>query len=176
MRHASDSPRRYADCHGPSLRDLLASILAECGRSRRERGLPDVTTTLDVPDEHRPATATATLRRLLEPLLRRALEAADHPDAESDAPTVREILVTSVDEGGRLEIEVADSGPALSPAVRAWLAGDGDDMPEGAGLSLASVRAAVARIGGTVRGLNCPEGGVAITISLPHRRAERLAA
>lgn len=170
------SRRPSSTGHGSSLRDLLAAILADCSRSRRQRGLPDITTLLDVPPDHPIPAAATPLRRLLEALVRRALESSGRPAAKSDAPTIRELLVTSVDVGGAIEIEVADSGAALSRDVCSWLAGDVDEMPDGTGLSLAAVRAEAERLGGTVRAANCPDGGVAITLRLPHRRAQRLAA
>ena len=95
---------------------------------------------------------------------------------------VREVIVTSVDVGSAIEIEVADSGPSLSEGVRRWLnqamqsSAEVGFAPEGAGLALAAIRAAVARINGTLHAANCPEGGVAITLSLPRLQSQRLAA
>jgi C4-dicarboxylate-specific signal transduction histidine kinase len=176
MTHPSGSRRPVSDEHGTSLRDMLTSILADCGRSRRERGLPDVAVTLDVPAGQPLPAAAAPLRRLLESLVWRALEAAARPDAESDAPPLRELSVTSIDLGGVVEIEVADSGAALARDVCSWLAGDVDGMPQEAGLSLAAARTAADRLGGTLRAANCPEGGAAITLRVPRRQAQRLAA
>lgn len=170
------SRRSAPDDHGSSLRDMLAAIVADCSRSRRERGLADVVATLDVPRGHAIPAAASSLRRLLDALVRRGFESSAQADDASDAPPIRELIVTSVDVGGAIEIEVADSGPGLPGAVRSWLSGEGDEMPDGAGLALAAVRAAAARIGGTVRAVNCPEGGVAITLRLPHRQSQRLAA
>jgi len=90
--------------------------------------------------------------------------------------------VTSVDVGDAIEIEVADSGPSLSVGVRNWLnqtapgSTESDSIPADAGFALAAVRAAAARIQGTLNAANCPEGGVAITLRLPRRQAQRLAA
>jgi len=161
---------------GGSLRDLLASIVADCCRSARERGLPSVSVTLDVPGGQPVPAAAAPLRRLLESLLRRAVESAAGAAREGDAPLLREVLVTSVDADDAVEIEVADSGARLPTNVGAWLAGRCDETPVGAGLALAAVRSAADRIGGTIHGTNCPEGGVAVTLRLPRRRAQRLAA
>lgn len=122
------------------------------------------------------------LRRVLEPLVRRAVESAMQPSEPGDAPVVREVVVTSIDVGDAIEIEVADSGPSLPSDVRAWL---GESVgsprpatraPDGAGLALAAVRAAAARVDGTLSAANCPDGGVAITLRLPRRQASRLAA
>lgn len=176
MASSSFSRRPVSGDDGPSLRDMLAAIVADCRRTARDRGLPEVATTLDVPAAHALPAAAAPLRRLLESLVRRAVESAARSDDHGDAPPIRELLVTSVDVGGAVEIEVADSGAGLPQPVRAWLAGDADEMPDGAGLALAAVRAAADRIGGTVRAVNCAEGGVAITLRMPLRRAQRLAA
>jgi signal transduction histidine kinase len=170
------SRSRHLISDGASLRDLLASIVADCCRSARERGLPAVAVTLDAPGGQPVPAAAAPLRRLLESLLRRAVESAAGAEREGDAPLMREVLVTSVDMDDCIEIEVADSGAGLPRDVRAWLAGQGDETPAGAGLALAAVRAAADRIGGTVRAVDCPEGGVAVTLRLPRRQAQRLAA
>jgi len=163
---------------------LLATILSDCSRARRDQGRMPLTVTLDVPRHHEQSLlADPTLvRRALEPLLRRALESAAAPVAGRESPVLREVIVTSVDVGDAIEIEVADSGPSLSEGVRGWLnqstqsSGAAGFAPEGAGLALSAVRAAVARIHGTLHAANCPEGGVAITLRLPRRQSQRLAA
>lgn len=163
---------------------LLATILADCGRVRREQGRPPLAATLDVSAHHEQAIGAdpSLVRRVLEPLIRRAMESATQPEATGQSPAVREIVVTSVDVGSAIEIEVADSGPALPEPVRRWLSDTADGIhassitPDGAGLALAAVRAAAARIDGTLSAANCPEGGVAITLRLPRRQAQRMAA
>jgi K+-sensing histidine kinase KdpD len=163
---------------------LLSSILADCTRARREQGQPQLAAMLDVSQQHEQSLLAdpSLVRRALEPLVRRALESAAQSDASREPPLVREVIVTSIDLGDAIEIEVADSGQALSDGVRKWLGenphhpNDTGVVPEGAGLALVAVRAAVTRIDGTLRAVNCPEGGVAITLRLPRRQARRLAA
>jgi K+-sensing histidine kinase KdpD len=163
---------------------LIASILADCVRVRREQGRPSPVATLDVSLRHEQAClADPTLiRRVVEPLIRRAFESATQPHESHGPRTIREVVVTSVDVGDAIEIEIADSGPSLCDPVRRWLNASADGphassvSPEGAGLALAAVRAAAARIDGTLHAANCPEGGVAITLRLPCRQAQRLAA
>ena len=169
---------------------LLSTILADCVRVRREQGHLPVAATLDVSPDHEQALLTepSSIRRALELLIRRAFESATQPHDSREPLVLREVVVTSIDVGDAIEIEVADSGPALSDPVRKWLNDPArndhafnslrasGDTPEGAGLALAAVRAATARIDGTLRAANCPEGGVAITLRLPRRQAQRLAA
>ena len=169
---------------GASPAGLVASIVAACERSRREQGQTPLTATLDVSEVHEQALccAAAVVRRALEPLIRRALESATQPDANRETPVVAEVVVTTVDVGDAIEIEVADSGPSLPERVRKWLNETGgrsyhaNVVPEGAGLALAAVRSVVARLDGRIRVTDCPEGGVAITLRLPRRQAGRLAA
>jgi hypothetical protein len=152
--------------------------------SKTAAGRPPLAATLDVATHHEQAlVADPTLvRRVLEPLIRRAMESAAEPDATCESPVVREVVITSIDVGSAIEIEVADSGPALPDPVRRWLNETADGFhassiaPDGAGLALAAIRAAAARIDGTLSAANCPEGGVAITLRLPRRQAQRLAA
>lgn len=141
--------------------------------------------TLDVSSHHEQALLLeqTSIRRALELLVRRAFESATQPPDSRQQLAIREVVITSIDVGDAIEIEVADSGPALSEPVRRWLndpARNGlhasGDTPEGAGLALAAVRAAAARIDCTLSAANCPEGGVAITLRLPCRQAQRLAA
>jgi signal transduction histidine kinase len=179
--HRSVSQHSQAQLHSQG---LLASILADCARVCREQGRPSLAATLDVAPHHEQAVvADPTLvRRVLEPLIRRAMESAAQPDANGESPVVREIVITSIDVGNAIEIEVADSGPSLPDPVRRWLNDTADGLqfpsitPDGAGLALAAVRAAAARMDGTLHAVNCPEGGVAITLRLPRRQSQRLAA
>jgi len=139
-------------------RGLLEAILAEVREVCAERGIADCGVTLDVADRHVLQVDPATVRDILAGLLLRAFENAARPTGSSDAPRMREIVVTSVEHADAIEIEVADSGPpaaissadALAPLVEAV----------GGGLSTAA----------------CPEGGRAVTLRLPHRRLRRRAA
>jgi signal transduction histidine kinase len=167
---------RHVHSAGASLRDLLASIVSDCNRFARERGLPTVAVTLDAPAGQLVPAAAAPLHRLLDALVRRAVESAAGAGRVGDAPLVREVLVTSVDVDDAVEIEVADTGAGLPRDVRDWLAGRIDEAPAGAGLALAAVRAVADRIGGTLAAVDCPEGGAAVTLRLPRRQAGRLAA
>lgn len=181
------SPVRHPRAADPHLttvspRILLSSILAECQRAYRAPGRPSVAVNLDVSERHDLPLAVdaALLRRAVEPLVRRALESAAVGDRDGDGPALREVTVTGVDLGDAFEIEVADSGPSLSPGLRHWLAGGTADIdgtaPEDAGFALIAARTAAARIDGVLHAAACPEGGVAVTLRLPRRLARRLVA
>jgi len=177
------SPPVSLSCQ-PAQQGLLSAILAECARVRREQGRPPLSARLDVSPHHEQSVLAdpSLVRRAVEPLIRRAFESAAEPVARDAVPVVREVIVTSVDVGDAIEIEVADSGPSLSVGVRNWLnqtapgSTESDSIPADAGFALAAARAAAARIHGTLNAANCPEGGVAITLRLPRRQAQRLAA
>jgi hypothetical protein len=96
--------------------------------------------------------------RLLESLMQRGCEAASQRDPHSDLPPLREVVVTVVDTAAGVEIEVADSGAHRTTACPADLA------------------ALAARLGGSLAIAACPEGGMAVTLRLPRRRAQGMAA
>lgn len=163
-------------------RGLVAGIVSDCVRGRRDRGRAVVRVTVEAPSRHEQTflAEPSLVRRVIEPLVRRSFEAALQPEPGREFRIEPEVVVTTVDLGNCVEIEVADSGPPLSDAVRSWLEGTtavaADTIAADAGLALVAVRAAAARVQGRLRAVNCPEGGVAITLSLPSRRSCRAAA
>ena len=172
----SRSPSPQGDM---SPRDLVEPLFAEATRGCRAAGLAPPTASLEVCGDRGIDDDPQLVRGVLAPLVCRAFVAAAAAAAPSDAPPLREVLVTSIDLGDSVEIEVADSGPWLAAPVREWLATPAsrrEDAPADAGLALATAVTAAVRIGGTLSAANCPEGGVAITLRLPRRRAHRLAA
>ena len=135
------------------LASLLESLAAEVAAERHARGLPAVTVTLDASAGRVAPTDLDTLREVVAPLLAAACEAA-----AAAPPRLREVVVTTVDTGTCLEIEVADSGAGTAPAA------------------LAASGPALARLGGTVACARCPDGGLAVTLRLPHHRLKSRAA
>jgi len=168
---------------------MVAAIVADCVRTWREQGRQPLEVTVDVEPQHERAIAAEPplVRRALEPLIRRAFESATELDASRASQPLREIVVTSIDLGDAIEVEVADCGPSLADPVRRWLNQSAHDQaargssavgtaPEGTGLALIAIRAAASRLAGTLHAAHCPEGGVALTLRLPRRQARRMAA
>lgn len=146
-----------------SPRGVLEAVLAKIQHA--SPAVPLVT--LDVPEGHAVHADPALVRRVLETLLVNAIEAAGGGG---------EVVVTSVEYADAIEIEVADTGPGLTTHTRAWLFEPGfTTKAEGSGVALAAASSLVDQLGGTIDATDCPDGGAAFTIRLPHGR-RRLAA
>lgn len=136
----------------PTVGDLVATAVAAARRDcPAVRFHCDIDPRLGTHDDSQP------LARLLESLVQQAVVAAGVLDPHSDLPPLREVVVTAVETGGAIEIEVADSG-----AARGTVAADLETM--------------AARLGGSLIVTACAEGGTAITLRLPRRRARGMAA
>ena len=140
-----------------SPRGLLEELLAAARDEHLAGGAPAVHLSLDAPSSADLPGDVRELRVVLAGLLRAAFAAAVRPAPPSDGPTLREVAVTGVDTGDALEIEIADSG-----------AGTGLDALDAE--ALAAARTHADRCGGRVFVADCPEGGRAVTLRLPHRR------
>jgi hypothetical protein len=138
---------------GRSLVTLLDAVVAEVAAEREAAGLPSVSIVLDAAGSRIESASLDVVRASLSSLVAAAADAA-----ATAMPRLREVVITALDTTGGLEIEVADSGPGVLPAA------------------VAAVCPAVERIGGTVAWRGCPEGGLAVTLRLPHRRLESRAA
>ena len=170
MAHSDRSPGRAAPRiipmrphgrpeHGEhTLRGALGRVVADVARSIH--GLPPVAISLDVPDSHAadaaPEAVVAPLRRLLEV----ACAAVVAPAPRGECPQVREVLVTTVDTGDALEIEIADSAADVSRQQAA----------------VAELKSLVERSGWTLSSAACPDGGLAVTLRIPRRRGRSRAA
>jgi len=123
---------------------------------------------LDVPP-HTVATADREmLRRAILNLVLNAIDAM---------PRGGDLVVTSFENQGSLELEIADSGPGLPQgAITKVFDPFYTTKPSGTGLGLAIVHRIIEAHGGRVTAVNCPEGGAAFTIELPRRRARGVAA
>jgi signal transduction histidine kinase len=110
---------------------------------------------VDVDRGHTIDADAGTVRRILGALIRDAVAAAAGPLAASDAPTLREVVITSVHTDDSIEIEIADSSAASGDTI---------------GMATAAAESMTARLGGSLRVYRCAEGGKAVTVSLPRQR------
>lgn len=99
------------------------------------------------------------LRRAILNLVLNALDAMPHGG---------EMLLTACRTGNGLEIEVADNGPGIPPAlVDRLFEPFFTTKRSGTGLGLAIVERIAAAHGGRATAANCPEGGAAFTVVIP---------
>ncbi len=145
-------PRILPIWAAPTIGDLVATAVATA-----RCDAPAVRFACDIDPQLARCADPQPLARLLAALVQQAVAAAVVPDPHSDLPSLREVVVTAVDTGAAVEIEVADSGVA-----RAAVAADLETM--------------ATRLGGSIVVAACPEGGTAITLRLPRRRARGMAA
>lgn len=122
----------------------------------------------DVPAE---LLVTADRHMVRRAVLNLALNALDAmPDGGS-------LSVISADCDGAIELEVADSGPGLSDEVRRRAFEPFYTTKHGGtGLGLAIVYRIAEVHGGAVLAQNCPEGGAAFTLRIPHRQVRQMEA
>ncbi|QDU88239.1 Sporulation kinase A [Pirellulimonas nuda] len=122
---------------------------------------------LDVPPNTLVSADREMIRRALLNLVLNAMDAM---------PGGGELVATSFDGPRGFEIEIADSGPGLSPEQRKRLFEPFFTTKEsGTGLGLSVVMHVAEAHGGVVTAENCPEGGAAFTIRIP-RKVMRAAA
>ncbi len=82
------------------------------------------------------------------------------------------LVITCCDSHDGVEIEVADSGPGLGDERLRMFEPFFTTKSDGTGLGLAIVQRIAEAHDGRVWATNCPEGGAAFTIHLPHRNQE----
>lgn len=85
------------------------------------------------------------------------------------------LAITCCESRHGVEIEVADSGPGLGDERHKIFDPFFTTKNDGTGLGLAIVQRIVEAHDGRVWAVNCPEGGAAITVHLPHRTLEAAA-
>jgi signal transduction histidine kinase len=132
---------------------VLEAVVIEVAAAREVNGLPPISVVLDVGGSRIQPADLAAVREALGTLLASACDAA-----ATATPRLREVVVTVIDTAAALEIEVADSGPGVPPTA------------------ITVARPAVERLGGTLAFRGCPEGGLAVTLRLPHHRLKSRAA
>jgi signal transduction histidine kinase len=126
-----------------------------------------VRTEIDVPPAQVAWADAEMLRRCVLGLTLHALEAM---------PTGGELIVTSYVGPQGFELEIADSGRADSQRFRAKLAETTTTVGSKTnGGEVALAHRLVAAHGGEITARNCPDGGTARTIRIPHRALEAAA-
>jgi signal transduction histidine kinase len=147
------------------VQDLVTDIFDALAPQLEAQGI-DVS--IDVPPNTVVTADRDMLRRAVLNLVLNAVDAM---------PQGGELVVTSYHNGGRLELEIADSGPGLSQEqLDRVFEPFYTTKSTGTGLGLSIVQRIAEAHGGRVTALNCPQGGAAFTIELPPRRAMGVAA
>lgn len=136
--------------------ELLSDV---CGSLAPQLSAQGIRTSLDVPAGTALRADREMLRRAVLNLVLNALDVM---------PAGGELAITAWSSRQGLELEVADSGPGVSPAVRNRVFEPFfTTKSRGTGLGLAIVYRIAEVHGGDVNVLNCPEGGAAFTLRLP---------
>jgi signal transduction histidine kinase len=147
------------------VQDLVEEIFDSLTPQLEAQGIE---VSLDVPPHTVVTADREMLRRAILNLVLNAIDAM---------PRGGELVVTSYEGRGGLELEIADSGPGLPEDQLARVFDPFfTTKPSGTGLGLSIVHRIVEAHGGRVTAMNCPEGGAAFTIELPPRRAMGAAA
>ena len=142
------------------VQDLVEEIVDSLAPQLEAQGIE---AELDVPPHTVVTADREMLRRAILNLMLNAIDAM---------PRGGDLVVTSYERHGGLELEIADSGPGLPEAHLPRLFDPFfTTKPSGTGLGLSIVHRIVEAHGGRMTAVNCPEGGAAFTIELPPRRA-----
>jgi signal transduction histidine kinase len=137
--------------------ELLAPQLAAQG----------IVPTIDVPQHIFVTADRDMLRRAIVNLAFNAIDAMRNGGG---------LYITAVDGPQAIELEIADSGPGIDDHVcKRIFEPFFTTKSEGTGLGLPIVLRIAEAHGGSVEVANCPEGGAAFTIRLPHRSMEAAA-
>ena len=183
-------PPRVLALHGDSLRgrgdttppgELLAALVEEATTFQSKDIAGQVRIVFDmegltISSERMPIDG-GHLCRLVEPLLRRSIQATAGSRLHERR---REVVITTIAHADVIEIEVADSAGMLSDGERAglrWSPQGTWERERGENSPLNEVSRQARSLGGSLTGMDCPDGGIALTLRLPlHRTALRRAA
>lgn len=148
-----------------SLSDLLDEV---CQSLSPQMEAQRISLEIDAPANLQVSADRDMLRRAILNLLLNALDAM---------PDGGQLVVTGLTSGHGFELEVADSGTGIAESLQEHVFEPFfTTKSEGTGLGLAIVYRIAEVHGGSVQAINCPEGGAAITISVPFRAALEAAA
>lgn len=147
----------------PQLQEISPGALAHavCQSLEPQFAAQGIRVTIDAALEIRATADPDMVRRALLNLILNAVDAM---------PQGGELVVTVCQTPLGVEIEVADSGPGLPDAIFGRLFEPFyTTKNNGTGLGLAIVERIAEAHGGSVIAANCPTGGAAFTLCLPHR-------
>ena len=140
------------------VRDLVDEI---CESLQPQLDAQRIEATIDIPPN---AVVTADREMLRRAVLNLVLNSVDV------MPDGGDVVITSYEGAGSLELEIADSGPGLTDEQKRRVFEPFYTTKEGGtGLGLAVVFHVAEAHGGNVTAMNCPEGGAAFTIEIPRR-------
>jgi signal transduction histidine kinase len=146
------------------VRDLIAEVCDSLTAQLHAHGL---TTRLEVGATDTVWGDRDMLRRALVNLMLNAVDVM---------PQGGEICITLAPYRGGFELEVADNGPGVPPDTASRIFEPFfTTKADGAGLGLAIVYRVAEAHGGSVRVANCPEGGAAFTLRIPHHQLREAA-
>lgn len=147
----------------------LRTLVEQVGQSLASRCKDQaIETTIDIPAELAVTGDPMLIRRAVEHLMLGAIAAM---------PNGGSLVATSAAGPNAVELEIADTGPALSDDARHHAFNHAGTTERGAsGWELAMVRRIAEIHGGAVTAANCPEGGAAFTLRIPRRAALEAAA
>lgn len=136
--------------------ELLADVCSSLAPQLSAQG---IRTSLDVPRGIALLADRDMLRRAVLNLVLNALDVM---------PAGGELAITAWSGRQGVEVEVADTGPGIAPAIKNRMFEPFfTTKSRGTGLGLAIVYRIAEVHGGDVRVTNCPEGGAAFTLRLP---------
>ena len=148
-----------------SLRELVAEV---CQPLESRLSAQAIQTVIDIPENQTVTAERALLRRAVRDLVLNAVDAM--PDGGL-------LMATSAAGAQTIELEIADSGPALSDEERQQAFALLPSVQRGGtGWGLAVVHRIAELHGGNVAVTNCPDGGVAFTLRIPRTVALEAAA
>jgi len=166
MRNTIPTPHARRDAEGPTLDPVVQELVGSLQRRHADTGVPLPQLTVDVSPGHVLPGDAEIVKSLLEQWLAEAVRAAAGNAAMARSA---EVVITSVQYADRLEVEIADTGPAVAQRRGASEAVAGR-------LRTAAEQTLLDRLQAAVRLDDCPEGGVALTLCLPRQSLRRAAA
>ncbi len=139
------------------LRSLVEEVSQSLADLCRERAIE---TAIDIPANLKIAADRELYRGAVERLWRGAIAAMPHGG---------QLTATSAAGRDGVELEIADTGPALPDDARRhpWDPSALARRPGASAWDLTAVRHVAELHGGTVSAANCPDGGVAFTLRIP---------